>query len=42
MKVYISVDIGGLTGTTDWCEVTKNSGEYIEFQKQMTHEVKTA
>jgi len=42
MKIYISADIEGVTGTTDWNEVTKNRDEYAEFQRQMTREVKAA
>ncbi len=39
MKIYISADIEGITGTTDWSEVTKSSDEYTQFQEQMTKEV---
>lgn len=42
MKIYISVDIEGVCGTTTWAEVTRGNGEYPEFQKQMTGEVKAA
>ena len=39
MKIYISVDIEGICGTTHWDEVTRGNEEYLEFQKQMTAEV---
>jgi len=39
MKVYISADIEGTTGTTHWDETDKKSGEYKEFREQMTAEV---
>ena len=42
MKIYISVDIEGVCGTTTWSEVTRGNGEYPEFQQQMTGEVKAA
>ncbi|MFW2366191.1 MAG: M55 family metallopeptidase [Desulforhopalus sp.] len=42
MKIYISVDIEGVCGTTTWGEVTRGDGEYPEFQQQMTGEVKAA
>lgn len=42
MKIYISVDIEGVCGTTTWGEVTRGNGEYPEFQQQMTGEVKAA
>jgi D-amino peptidase len=42
VKIFISADIEGVAGATDWDEVTKNSPEYPEFQKQMTREVSAA
>ena len=39
MKIYISVDIEGVCGTTTWNEVTRGNAEYLEFQQQMTREV---
>jgi len=42
MKIYISADMEGLTGVTDWNEVTKSHGDYGQFQKQMNAEVSAA
>lgn len=42
MKVFISADIEGVTGTTVWDEVTRNHRDYPEFQAQMTREVSAA
>ncbi len=42
MKVYISADIEGITGTTHWDEADKKHPEFKEFQKQMTAEVAAA
>lgn len=42
MKIYISADMEGISGTTDWNEVTRGEEEYTEFQKQMTAEVNAA
>jgi len=42
MKIYISVDIEGVCGVTAWDEATRGSAEYLEFQQQMTDEVKAA
>lgn len=42
MKVYISADIEGITGTTVWPETELNLPEYQFFQKQMTKEVLAA
>lgn len=39
MKIYISVDLEGICGTTGWDEVTRGKEEYSEFQEQMTAEV---
>ncbi len=42
MKVYISADIEGITGTTTWSETELNAPDYQFFQKQMTKEVEAA
>ena len=42
MKVYISADIEGVTGTSHWDEADKKSPDYSEFQEQMTAEVMAA
>ena len=42
MKVYISADIEGITGTTNWRETELNAPEYMPFAKQMTKEVEAA
>jgi len=42
MKIYISVDLEGICGTTGWAEVTRNGEGYQEFQRQMTGEVAAA
>jgi D-amino peptidase len=42
MKVYLSTDIEGITGTTHWDEANKAHADYAEFQKQMTAEVAAA
>ena len=39
VKVYISADIEGITGTTNWRETELNAPEYVPFAKQMTKEV---
>ncbi len=39
MKIYISVDLEGICGTTGWDDVTRGKEEYSEFQEQMTAEV---
>lgn len=39
MKVFISADIEGVTGTTIWDECTKEEAEYSRFADQMTKEV---
>lgn len=38
MKVYISVDIEGITGVTNWNETEKNLPDWIPFSKQMSLE----
>ncbi len=43
MKVYISVDMEGITGVTHWDEVEhKKPAAYIQFQERMTQEVLAA
>jgi D-amino peptidase len=42
MKVYISADIEGITGTTVWDETEKKHPDYAEFRQQMTAEVVAA
>src|SRR5262245_7465095 len=42
MKVYISADIEGIAGITDWEEATKTHGTYGEFREEMTNEVVAA
>jgi D-amino peptidase len=42
MKIYISTDIEGVTGTTHWDETEKGKSDYSEFREQMTAEVSAA
>ena len=43
MKVFISADIEGTCGITDWAETERcTMDDYKPFQKQMTREVKAA
>ncbi|NTV37161.1 MAG: amino acid amidase [Anaerolineaceae bacterium] len=42
MKVFISADIEGVTGTTHWDETEKKHQDYTEFREQMTAEVAAA
>jgi D-amino peptidase len=42
MKVYLSADIEGITGTTHWDETEKDKADYAEFREQMTAEVAAA
>ena len=42
MKVYLSADIEGVTGTTHWDETEKPKSDYSEFREQMTAEVSAA
>jgi D-amino peptidase len=39
MKIYISADIEGVTGTTHWDETDRKNLDFKEFQEQMTAEV---
>jgi D-amino peptidase len=42
MKLYISADIEGVTGSTHWDETEKDKADYLEFREQMTAEVNAA
>jgi len=42
VKIYISADIEGVTGTTEWDETEKGTAAYAEFREQMTAEVAAA
>ncbi|MGM9987823.1 MAG: M55 family metallopeptidase [Bacillaceae bacterium] len=42
MKIYISVDIEGIAGTTHWNETEKNLSDWSPFAKQMTDELLAA
>jgi D-amino peptidase len=42
MKIFISADIEGVTGSTVWDETEKGKDLYEYFAKQMTREVKAA
>ena len=42
MKIYISADIEGVTGTVHWDETEKNLPDFNEFAPQMTKEVAAA
>jgi len=42
MKVFISADLEGVTGTTHWDETDKAHADYAEFREQMTAEVAAA
>jgi len=42
MKVYISADIEGVSGTTSWDEANPSHPSYRQFQQQMTREVAAA
>jgi D-amino peptidase len=41
-KVYISVDIEGVTGTTHWDEAAKSHPDYAQFRERMTAEAVAA
>lgn len=42
MKVFISVDIEGITGVTSWSETTLGNSDYKQFADQMTKEAVAA
>ena len=39
MKVFISADIEGTAGITDWTEALKEGADYAEFRRLMTDEL---
>jgi D-amino peptidase len=42
VKIFISADIEGVTGVTNWDETIKGNPDHPEFAKQMTYEVAAA
>lgn len=42
MKIFVSADIEGVTGTSHWDEADKGEADYAEFREQMTAEVNAA
>lgn len=42
MKIFISADIEGIAGITNWEEADPNKSQYRPFQERMTDEVKAA
>src|ERR671922_114934 len=42
MKIYISADIEGTAGITNWDEARKTHADYPEHRQQMTREVLAA
>lgn len=42
MKIFISADIEGVTGITDWAEADPTQPDYAEFRERMTAEVAAA
>ncbi len=42
MKVFISADMEGVTGATNWNEADKSHADYAELREQMTAEVAAA
>ena len=42
MNIYISADIEGVCGITDWSEASRESEAYPEFRERMTEEVVAA
>jgi D-amino peptidase len=42
LKVFISVDMEGVTGVADWADVSRNGKDYDYFRKVMTREVNVA
>lgn len=42
MKIFISADMEGVTGATNWNEADKAHADYAEFREQMTAEVAAA
>lgn len=39
MKIFISADIEGVNGMTDWCEATKGQSEYEMFARRQDREL---
>ena len=42
MKVFISADMEGTAGVTDWEQVLRREPEYVRFRRLMTEEVNAA
>ena len=42
MKILIAVDMEGITGVTNWDQVTPGHSEYVRFRKLMTQDVNAA
>jgi D-amino peptidase len=42
MKILIAADMEGITGVTNWDQVTPGHAEYARFRKQMTEDVNAA
>jgi D-amino peptidase len=42
MKIYLSADIEGVCGITDWTEASRDDAAYPEFRERMTAEVVAA
>lgn len=42
MKIYISVDIEGVTGVTSWSETILGNSDHVQFSQQMTREAISA
>ena len=42
MKIYLSADIEGITGITDWAEADLSKPDNVEFRQRMTAEVVAA
>ena len=42
MKIYISVDMEGITGVVDWSETERPNADYERFRRIMTDEVNAA
>lgn len=42
MKLFISVDMEGISGVTDWSDVNKGNSEYDYYRRMMTQDVNAA
>jgi len=42
MKIFLSADIEGIAGITNWDEARKDSADYAEYRQQLTAEVAAA